>query len=300
MGISEKPLGSAATEAMPVRLAKSRPALAEHTTVIRPSPGWVPLDLSELWEYRDLLYFMVWRDLKTRYRQMALGPLWIVMQPLLSMVIYSVIFGLVAKLPSDGVPYPVFSYVGLLPWTFFAGAIGSTSGSLLNSKELIAKVYFPRLLIPLSQIVSSLVDFAISLIILFGMLVFYGIRPNWGIVMLPVFLLIAAATGLGVGLWFAGVIVKFRDFGQIAGYLVRVWMYASPVVYSATLIPPEWRALYSLNPMTGVVEGFRWALLGTGSGPGWTMAVSGVAVLVVLVGGLYTFKRAERSIVDVA
>lgn len=270
------------------------------TIVIEPARGLVPLRLGELWEYRDLLYLMVWRDLKARYRQMALGPLWIIVQPIMSMVIYSIIFGAVAKLPSDGVPYPVFSYVGLLPWSFFAGAVGSSSGSLLGNKELISKVYFPRLLIPLSQILSSLVDLAISLVILLGMLVYYGIRPNWGVLMIPLFLLIAAATGLGVGLWFAGIIVKYRDFGQVAGYLVRIWMYASPVVYSVSLIPSEWRTLYFLNPITGVVEGFRWALIGTGVPPDWTLAVSSLGVAILLIGGMYVFKRVERSIVDLA
>lgn len=270
------------------------------TIIIEPARGLVPLRLGELWEYRDLLYLMMWRDLRARYRQMALGPLWIVVQPLMSMLIYSVIFGAVAKLPSDGVPYPVFSYVGLLPWSFFAGAVGSASGSLLNNKELIAKVYFPRLLIPISQILSSLVDLAISLVILLGMLVYYGIHPTWGVVMIPLFLLIAAATGLGVGLWFAGIIVKYRDFGQVAGYLVRIWMYASPVVYSVSLIPQEWRTLYFLNPITGVVEGFRWALIGTGTAPDWTLAASSLAVVLLLIGGMYVFKRVERSIVDLA
>jgi lipopolysaccharide transport system permease protein len=241
---------------------------------------------------------MVWRDLKARYRQMALGPLWIVLQPLVSMVLYTVVFGVIARLPSDGIPYTVFSYLGLLPWTLFAGAVGSGSGSLLGARDIISKVYFPRLLTPLSQIVSSLVDFGISFVILILMLLYYGLQPTWGVLLIPVYLLVATATGLGFGLLFSGVIVRYRDFGQVAGYLVRAWMYASPVVYSITTIPEEWRWVYRLNPMTGVVEGFRWALAGTGAPPDWTFLASLGIVAVLLVAGLYVFKRSERNIVD--
>lgn len=275
----------------------------EYSIVIQPTRGRVGLQLDELWEYRDLLYFLVWRDLKSRYRQTALGPLWIVLQPLVNMVLYTLVFGVVAKLPSDGLPYPVFSYVALLPWGFFADAFNSGTTSLSGSKDLISKVYFPRLLIPISKILSSLVDLSIEFIILIGMLVYYGIRPTWGIIFIPLFLLIAAITGLGTGLWLAGPIVRYRDFGQLAGYLIRIWMYATPVVYSLTtilkILPAPLQTLYFLNPMVGVVEGFRWALLGTSALPIWVFVISTVIFVVVLFGGLYRFKRAERSIVDV-
>lgn len=273
--------------------------IPETTIVLQAARGWSPLGLNELWEYRDLFYFMVWRDLKSRYRQMALGPLWIVIQPVMSMLLYTVIFGVIAKLPSEGQPYAVFSYVALMPWTFFSNAFASSSGTLLGNKELITKVYFPRLIIPLSQILSSLIDFAISFVILIALLFYYGITPTWGVIWLPAFLGLAAITGLGAGLWFAGIIARYRDFGQVAGYLVRIWMYASPVVYSITLIPKQWRDLYRLNPMTGVIEGFRWALLGTGQAPDWTLGLVTLLALVILIGGLYIFKREERSIVDV-
>jgi lipopolysaccharide transport system permease protein len=273
---------------------------SNYQVVIQPTRGWSALKLRELWEYRDLLIFMVWRDLKGRYQQMALGPLWIVIQPLMSMVLYTLIFGVIAKLPSENQPYAVFTYVALLPWGFFTDAVSAGSSSLLESKALIAKVYFPRLILPLSRVLSSLVDLAISFLILIGMLIYYGIHPTWGILLIPVFLGIAAMTGLGVGLWFAGIIVRYRDFGQVAGYLVRIWMYATPVVYSITLVPPSWLIFVRLNPMTGVVEGFRWALMGTSQPPDWTLLASALLMLPIFIGGLYVFKRAERNIVDIA
>jgi lipopolysaccharide transport system permease protein len=276
------------------------PSLPQAPVVrIRPTTGWSSLRLPELWEYRDLLYFLVWRDLKARYRQNALGPIWIVLGPLFNMVIYTVIFGLIAKLPSQGQPYAIYTYTALLPWTFFAGAVASTTGCLLESRQLIAKVYFPRLLLPLSLLLSSLVDFAVSFLILLGLMAYYRIAPTWGVVLIPGFLLLAAVTGVGVGLWFAGLVVRYRDFGQISGMLVRVWMYATPVVYAMTLIPAQWLTVYQLNPMTGVINGFRWALLGTPPAPDWTLLASACIALPVFVGGLFYFRRAERNIVDV-
>lgn len=278
-----------------------RPSSAkdEPVTIIEPLRGWASLGLHELWQYRDLLYYMSWRNLQGRYRQMALGPLWIVIQPLLSMLLYTLVFGKIAKLPSEGQPYAIFTYVALIPWTFFTGAVSSASNSLLVNKHLISKIYFPRIIPALASLVGDLVDFGISFLILLVMLFAYGIRPTWGVLLIPVFLLVAAITGLAVGFWFAGIIVRFRDFGQVAGYLVRFWMYATPVVYSLTLIPEEWQTLYRLNPMTGVIEGFRWALLGTGQPPHWTLPVSALLVIPILIGGLYNFKRVERNIVDV-
>lgn len=285
----------------PLALAANPPAqILQKPVIIERTRGWSQLRFNELWEFRDLLRFMVLRDIKTRYRQTALGPLWILLQPLVNMVVYTVIFGLVAKLPSENQPYAVFTYIALLPWGFFQGAVGSSSGSLLGSKDLISKVYFPRLLIPLSQVISSLVDFAISFLILIALLIYYGITPNWGVVLLPVFLLLAGMTGIGFGLWFAGLIVHFRDFGQVLGYVVRVWMYATPVVYSITLVPDWLLPIYRLNPMTQVVEGFRWALLGTGRPPDWTFVIMLVVTSLMFIGGLYVFNRSERSIVDIA
>jgi len=281
-------------------MSASRRPVAAYEFVIEPPHGWSPLNLRALWEYRDLLYFMTWRGLKGRYQQMALGPLWIVIQPLMSMLLYTLIFGVIARLPSENQPYQVFTYVALLPWGFFSEAVSAGTNSLLDSKAIIAKVYFPRLVLPLSRIASSLVDLAIAFVILVGMLLYYRITPTWGVVLLPVFLLIAAITGLGVGLWLAGLIVRYRDFGQVVGFLVRAWMYATPVVYSLTIVPEKWQTLYRLNPMVGVIEGFRWALLGTGRAPDWTLLVSALITIPIFVGGLYAYRRVERSIVDIA
>lgn len=276
------------------------PGSPAHEVIIEPARGWSALRLNEIWEYRDLLYFMIWRDLRTRYRQTALGPLWIIINPLFSMVIYTIIFGIIANLPSGNVPYQVYTFCALLPWDTFADAVGSGSSSLLGNRDLISKVYFPRLLLPLSRVVSSLVDFCIAFVILIGMLIFYRISPNAGVVFLPFFLLLGIMTGLGMGLWFSGIIVKYRDFGQVSGYMVRALMYASPVVYSSSLVPPELYTIYHLNPMANVIEGFRWALLDQGP-PDWTLTmVSFGLALVLFISGLYHFRRVERSIVDIA
>jgi lipopolysaccharide transport system permease protein len=227
--------------------------------------------------------------------------LWIILQPLMSMLLYTLVFGVIAQLPSDGQPYVVFSYVALLPWGFFSQAFGDGVNGLTSGMSISSKVYFPRLIMPFANVISSLVDLAISFVILLGMLFYFGITPTWGVVLLPVFLLIAGITGLGFGLWFAGPIVKYRDVGQFTSYLMRAWMYAAPVVYSIDIVPKNWLWLYRLNPMTGVIEGFRWALLGTDQPPDWTlMAISAGISCLVFLGGLYVFKRVERSIVDVA
>lgn len=273
---------------------------AENTVIIQPTKGWSSLQLRELWEYRDLLYFMTWRNLQARYRQTALGPLWIVLQPLVSMALYTIVFGVLAKLPSDGIPYPVFSYVGLLPWTFFSDCVSSGIGGLETNKTLISKVYFPRFVPPLSTILSHLVDLGVSFCILLLLLLYYGIRPNWGIVFIPIFLLMAAAVGLGFGMLFSGLVVKYHDVGNFVSYAMRALMYASPVVYASSLVPEQWRFVYSLNPITGVVEGFRWALVGSVQ-PNWVaFAISAIPAILLLVTGMFVFKRAERNIVDIA
>lgn len=273
---------------------------SESTIIIQPHKTWVPLNLHELWEYRDLIYFLIWRNVKGRYRQMALGPLWIVIQPLMNMVLYTIIFGTVARLPSDGLPYPLFSYAALLPWTFFSGAVNGAANSLLSYQSLITKVYFPRLVVPVVGVLSGLVDFAISFIILLGMMVFYGYSPTWTILTIPLYLLLAAATALAVGLWAASWIVHYRDVSNILGYVMSGWLYATPVVYAISMVPEGWRTLYRLNPMTNVVDGFRWALLGAGQPPDLMFPLSALLVLPVLISGAYYFRRTERTIVDIA
>jgi homopolymeric O-antigen transport system permease protein len=273
---------------------------SQRTTVIQRTSGWSALNLRDVWEYRDLLYFMTVRDLKARYRQTVLGPLWILLQPLFSMVLYTFLFGVIAKLPSGNSPYAIFAYVALLPWDFFTDSVGSGTNSLLGSKELITKVYFPRLIVPISRIFSSLADFCFSLLILIGMLIYFQKTPNWGVVLVPFFLLLAAMTGLGFGLLFSGLIVKYRDVGNIVSYIVRAWMYLAPVVYSEEIVPKQLLTLYRLNPMTSVVEGFRWAFLNEPP-PDWTMvAITFVIATIVLVAGVYSLKRVERNIVDFA
>ena len=271
------------------------------TTVIESPRGLVPLNLHEVWDYRELVAFMLLRDVKGRYRQMALGPLWMMINPLLNMVLFTLVFGVVAKLPSDGLPYPLFNYSALLPWTFFTAVLHTAAGCLLGYRDLISKVYFPRLIIPMIGVGSALIDYLIAFLILLGMMVWYGFAFHWTILWLPVYLLLAAVTGLAVGLWFASWIVHFRDINAVLGYVTRVWMYACPVVYSAAgTVPEKYLTLYRLNPMTVCVEGCRWSLLGVGPGPGWPLAVAFLMVIPVLISGAYYFRRTERSIVDIA
>lgn len=266
---------------------------------IRASRGLPRLNLHEVWDYRDLLYFLVQREIKTRYRQMALGPLWIIIQPLVNMVIYSILFGVVAKMSSDGLPYTVFSYAGLLPWGYFSGAANRAANSLISNQALISKVYFPRLLVPLVSVLSGLADFGVSFLILLAMMLFYGIIPSLNILTIPFFLLLAAATSMAVGLWTAALTVRFRDVGYMVSYGLQAWMFATPVVYSITVVSEQWRWLYRLNPMTGVIEGFRWSVLNTGDAPGLTLYLSASLVLLLLISGAYLFRAAERTIVDV-
>jgi lipopolysaccharide transport system permease protein len=268
--------------------------------VYEPSQGLVPINFRELWEFRELLYFLTWREFKVRYKQAALGVAWAILQPLLTMVIFSVIFGQLAKLPSDGVPYPVFSYVGLLPWQFFATALTHASTSLVGNSNLLTKVYFPRLFIPLSAVTAGLVDFGIAFVILIGMMLYYGIAPTWNVLWLLPLLILALLTSVAVSLWLSALNVQYRDVQYAIPFLVQAWMYASPVAYSTGLIPAHglWRVIYGLNPMAGVIQGFRWALLG-GSPPDILMAISTFMVLVLLLSGLVYFKKMEKSFADV-
>jgi len=257
------------------------------------------LQLRELWEYRELLYFLIWRDIKVRYKQTALGASWAILQPVMTMVIFTVVFGNFAKIPSDGVPYPIFSYAALLPWNLFASALSHATTSVVGSGHLISKVYFPRLIIPISATLSGLVDFAIAFVILLGMMVWFGFAPTMGALVLPLFLLLAVVTALGAGLWLTTLDVKYRDVHYIIPFFIQLWMFISPVVYPVSLVPAKWRLLYSLNPMVGVIEGFRWALLGKESPHFGVMGVSAVGVALLLFAGMVYFKRMERTFADV-
>ena len=267
---------------------------------IEPSRGWISLKLGELWAYRELIYFLIWRDIKVRYKQTVIGAAWAILQPLATMIIFTVVFKKFANVPSDGLPYPIFSYTALLPWQLFAGALNRSSASLVGQSNLISKVYFPRLIVPISSTVSGAVDFSVAFVILLGMMIWYGIAPTWGVLALPLFLLLGMATAFAVGgLWLAALNVRYRDVGHTVPFLVQLWMFASPVAYPVSLVPEKWRMLYSLNPMAGVIEGFRWALLGKESPDFGVIALSSLVVLVLLFGGLVYFKRMERTFADV-
>jgi len=268
-------------------------------TIIEPSRGWIRVNLRELWEYRDLLFFLSWRDISVRYKQTLLGATWAVLQPFLSMVVFSLFFGRLARMPSDGVPYPIFSYVALLPWQYFSSAMSQSSNSLVVNSHMLTKIYFPRLVIPLSAILPPIVDLAIAFVVLLGMMAFYGIAPTWNVVWLPLFLLLAIVTALGVGLWLSAMNVQYRDIRYVVPFLAQFWMFASPVTYSTSIVPEQWRALYGLNPMVGVIEGFRWALLGTGTPPGPTVAVSVLVTLLLVLSGLFYFRHMEKTFADV-
>jgi len=273
-------------------------AAANTMVLIRPSRGLFNLDLASVWEFRELVYFFVWRDFKVRYKQTVIGVAWAVLQPLLTMAIFTVIFGFFAKMPSDGVPYPIFAFTALLPWTYFAQAISRSGTSLVGDSNLIKKVYFPRLIIPVASVVSPLIDFFVSFFVLLAMMIWYGISPTWGVVTLPLFLVLACATALGVSLWLAPLNAKYRDVGHTIPFLVQLWMYASPVVYSVNIVPEKWRPLYGLNPIAGVIEGFRWALLGTERPAFHVIGISTIVIVVLLASGIVFFKRMERTFAD--
>jgi lipopolysaccharide transport system permease protein len=276
-----------------------RVSLELPVTVIEPSKGWVSLRLGALWRFRELLYFLIWRDVKVRYKQTLLGAAWAILQPLLTMIVFSIFFGKLARMPSDGVPYPLFAYVALVPWTFFANGLTLSSNSLVSNQTLLRKVYFPRLVIPVSAVASGLLDFAIAFVVLLGLAARYGVTPTAHMLWLPVLVLLALVTALGVGLWFAALNVLYRDIQYIVPFLVQVWLYATPIVYPSSLVPERWRTLYAINPMVGVVEGFRWTLLGSGTAPGPMILVSATAAVATLIGGLFFFRRMEKSFSDV-
>ncbi len=255
--------------------------------------------LSELWDYRELLYFLAWKDFKVRYKQTILGVAWAVIQPFFTMVIFSIFFGYLGKIPSDGIPYPLFTYCALLPWSLFAHALAESSNSLINNQSLITKVYFPRLIIPIAPLFVGLVDFGVACLLLIGMMLFYGIVPGVAVFTVPLFVLLAVITALTVGLWLSALNVQYRDVRYTIPFLTQLWLFASPVAYPSSLLPEPWRTLYGLNPMAGVVEGFRWALLGQTSGPGALVAVSIGVVIMLLIGGLWYFTRMEQTFADI-
>lgn len=267
-------------------------------TIITPPKKWVPIDFKELWAYRELLYIFTWRDVKLRYKQTALGAAWAIIQPLFAMVIFTVIFGGFAKIPSEGVPYPLFSLAALLPWTLFAEGLSRSTLSMVQNQNILTKVYFPRLIMPLSGILSPLVDFCVSFSILVVMMAYYGFMPTVNVIFLPLFILFAVLTSLSVGIWLSALNVMYRDFQYTVPFLVQIWLYASPVVYPSSLLPEKWQVLYGLNPMAGVIEGFRWALLGTNP-PGAMMGVSLAVVLALLVAGIFYFRRVEQYYADI-
>jgi len=266
---------------------------------IRPRRGWGAPDLAEIWRARGLVYFLVLRELKVRYKQAAIGVGWAIIQPLLAVLIFSVIFGHFAKMPTGGVPYPVFAFCAVLPWTYFAEALRRSSMGLVSDSELIRKVYFPRLIVPLAMVAAPLVDFAAGLVVLLVLFAFNHMAPTPYIILLPGFLLVAMALALSVGLWLGPISVRYRDVMHALPFLIQIWLYASPVAYPASIVPERWRLLYSLNPMVGVIEGFRWALLGTGQPDLRAMAISGVFVVLSLGLGVLYFRKMERSFADV-
>jgi lipopolysaccharide transport system permease protein len=267
-------------------------------TIVRPSTGWRALNLGEVWAYRELLFFLVWRDIKVRYKQTALGAAWAILQPLLTTLVFTLLFARIANLPSDGVPYPLYVFTGLLPWQIFAHALGESSNSLVANQHLVTKVYFPRLLIPMAGVFAGVVDLAIVFGVLVVMMIIFGIAPTASLLMLPLFVLLSIATALAVGVWFSALNVKYRDVRYTLPFITQLWFFVTPIVYVPDLAEP-WRTLYGLNPMAGVVEGFRWALLGTDLRSGSLMIVSAATVLVMLIAGMVYFRRVERTFADI-
>lgn len=277
------------------------PAIQPGRTVIRVEPprGWRSVRLSELWEYRELIYFLAWRDVKARYKQTILGASWAIIQPFVTMVVFSLFFGRLARIPSDGLPYPIFAYCALVPWVFFANTLTQVSNSMVGNAALIRRIYFPRLVIPLASIASGLIDFVLALSVLIGMMAYYRIPPTINALFIPLLFLLAILTALGAGIWFSTLNVQYRDVRYVVPFLIQVWLVATPVAYPSSLLSGFWRTLYGLNPMVGVVEGFRWTLLGAATMPGPMMAFSALATIVVLVTGVLYLSRMERTFADV-
>lgn len=266
---------------------------------IQPSKGWVSLKLRELWEYRELLYFLSWRDVKVRYKQTVLGVAWAIIQPFFSMVIFSIIFGNFAGIPSDDIPYPIFSYTALVPWFFFANGLTKSTESLVSGGGMLKKIYFPRMAMPVAAVLSGLIDFVLAFIILLGMMVYFDTYPTLNIIWLPLLLLLGLTTSLGVGMWLTAMNVQFRDIRYVTPFLVQTWMYATPIVYPSSIFDEPWRTLYAINPMVGVIEGFRWSLLGVETQPGPIIIVSALVSILILISGAFYFRRMEKNFADV-
>jgi len=267
-------------------------------TIIKPSRGWISINFKELWQYKGLLYFLIWRDIKVRYKQTVIGVAWVVFQPLLTMVVFSVLFGQLAKLPSEGIPYPIFTFTALLPWQLFAYAISQSADSLVANKQLITKIYFPRLIIPISAILSGLLDFGVSFLILIGLMFYYQIFPSWAILTLPFFVVLLIATAFSVGLWLSALNVRYRDVRYAIPFLIQLWFFISPVAYSTSIIPEKWQFIFGINPMVGVIEGFRWALLGKEGVSFPLLIISTAIVFIFLLIGLFYFRRMEKTFAD--
>jgi lipopolysaccharide transport system permease protein len=269
------------------------------SVVVRPTRGFRGLQLAEFWEYRELLFFLVWRDVKVRYKQTVLGAAWAVLQPLLTMLVFTLFFGRLARMPSDGLPYALFAYTGLVPWQFCAFAVSQSGNSLVANQNLITKVYFPRLVVPLASVLAGLVDFAIAALLLVGMMAYYGIKPTAAVAALPLLTLLAGGTALGAGLWLSALNVQYRDVRYAIPFITQLWLFLSPVAYPTSLVPERWRVVFGLNPMAAVVDGFRWALLGAPPAPASMFLVSTVVMLVLLASGVLYFRRLERTFADV-
>lgn len=269
-----------------------------NVTFIKPSMGWTSLRFDDLWKYRELLFFLIWRDIKVRYKQTIIGATWAIIQPFFTMVVFSLFFGLLAKIPSDGIPYPIFSYSALVPWMFFANGLNQSSESLVTNSNLIKKVYFPRIIVPIAAVMSGIVDFFLAFGVLIGIMFFYGIIPTWHIIWLPAFIILTFTTSLGVGFWLSAMNVQFRDVRYTVPFLIQFWLFSTPIAYPTSLLSEPWRTAYAVNPMVGVVEGFRWALLGTNTAPGPIIIVSGIVAVMVLISGAFYFRKMEKTFAD--
>ena len=283
----------------PISTGVTASTAADDWTVIEPPRRWATLDLRKLWRYRELVYFLTWRDIKVRYKQTVIGASWAILKPVLTMVLFSVIFGHFARIPSEGVPYPIFAYCALLPWTFFATAITQASNSLVGNANLVSKVYFPRLVMPIAASLGGLLDFAIAFVVLLGMMVYYRVTPTMALVTVPLFVVLAMTTALAVGIWFSSLSVRYRDVAHVIPFLTQLWLYATPVAYPASMIQGKLHLVFALNPMAGVVEGFRWAILGSHELDVASLAISSSVTVVALMTGLFYFRRAEQSFADV-
>lgn len=273
--------------------------LSSYSIRIRPSKGWVSLHLRDIWDYRELLYFLTWRDVKVKYKQTLLGAAWAIIQPFMTMVVFSIFFGRLAKIPSEGVPYPIFAYAALVPWTFFANGVTQSANSLIGNSNLITKIYFPRLIIPIASVLAGVIDFFMAFSVLILLMIYYGIVPTVNLMWFPAFFLLSFVTCLGVGFWLSALNVEFRDVKYVVPFLTQFWLFVTPIAYPSSLLSEPWKTLYALNPMVGVVEGFRWALLGMQDFPGLIILISSLVSVLLLVSGAFYFRRMEKSFADI-